>query len=177
MNKTIKMQLLSALFAAILCGLSLITIPSPTGIPITFQTFAVTMCGFCLGWKYGTVSIIIYLFAGFLGLPVFSGITAGIGVLFGITGGFLLGFIPLVVLCGISDKNPHRIIYAMSGLIICHLLGIIWFILIMKSNIITAITTVSLPYLVKDIISVLAAAVLSDILKKRINLTSNQVGV
>ena len=168
MNKTIKKQILSALFAAIISATSLILIPSPTGIPITLQTFIVSLSGFLLGWKYGTLAIIIYLTIGTLGLPVFSGLTGGIGVIFGITGGFLIGFIPLAATCGISKKIPHKIIFPILGLIICHVIGIFWFVFSTESNILTAITTVSLPYIVKDIVSVFAAYIISQILLKRI---------
>ena len=168
MNKTIKKQILSAFFAAIISVTSLIVIPSPTGIPITLQTFAVSLSGFLLGWKYGTLAIIIYLTIGILGLPVFSGLTGGIGVLFGITGGFLIGFILLTAACGISQNIPQKIIFPALGLILCHVIGIFWFVFSTESNISTAITTVSLPYLAKDIISVFAAYIIAQILLNRI---------
>ena len=168
MNKTIKKQILSAFFAAIITVMSLITIPSPTGIPITLQTFAVSLGGYLLGWKYGALSVALYLTAGLLGLPVFSGITGGVGALFGITGGFLLGFILLAAFCGIGKSNFQKIIYSVTGLIFCHTAGILWFVFSTESNMITAITTISLPYLVKDIISLFAAYIISQIILKRL---------
>lgn len=168
MNKTIKKQILSAFFAAIITGMSLITIPSPTGIPITLQTFAVSLSGFLLGWKYGTLSVALYLTAGILGLPIFSGMTGGIGSFFGTTGGFLFGFLPLAAACGIAKKNFQKVICSILGLIICHMAGFFWFVFSTKSNMIAAITTISLPYLVKDIISLFASYIISQLLLKRI---------
>ena len=170
MNKTIKKQLLSAFFAAIISVMSLIVIPSPTGIPITLQTFAVSLCGFMLSWKYGVLSVMIYLTVGFLGLPVFSGLTGGIGTLFGVTGGFLIGFLPLAIGCGLSERKPKNIIFSALGLLSCHLIGILWFAFSTESNIFIALSTVSLPYLFKDIISVFAAYMISRIIHKRTNL-------
>ncbi len=170
MNKTIKKQILSAFFAAIISVMSLIVIPSPTGIPITLQTFAVSLCGFILDWEYGTLSVIIYLTAGLLGLPVFSGLTGGIGTLFGVTGGFLIGFLPLAIGCGLSERNPQNIIFSALGLLFCHLIGISWFVFLTESNILIALSTVSLPYIIKDIISVFAAYMISRIIHKRTNL-------
>lgn len=170
MNNTVKKQLLSAFFAATISVMSLIVIPSPTGIPITLQTFAVSLCGLMLGWKYGTLSVIIYLTAGLLGLPVFSGLTGGIGTLFGVTGGFLIGFLPLAIGCGISEKMPQKILFSALGLLVCHLVGILWFTISTESNILIALSTVSLPYIIKDIISVFAAYMISRIIHKRTNL-------
>ena len=62
-------------------------------IPLTGQTFAVGLAVTFLGMRTGTMSILIYLLLGLIGLPVFAGGASGIGVLFGPTGGYLIGFI------------------------------------------------------------------------------------
>lgn len=75
-------------------------------VPITGQTLALTVVGFALGRKAGTAAVLMYLFEGIMGLPVFAGGKAGLGVLFGPTGGYLLGYIPTAYVLGyFSDKG------------------------------------------------------------------------
>jgi biotin transport system substrate-specific component len=80
-----------ALFAALIALCSWIAIP--TTIPFTMQTFAIFAVLGLLGGRRGTLAILSYLLLGLCGLPVFSGFQAGIGVLLGSTGGYLIGFV------------------------------------------------------------------------------------
>lgn len=114
------------MFTAVLAVLSILQIPMPTGVPITLQTFAMALCGYVLGWQSGVAATLLYIVLGTVGVPIFAGMSAGPGVLFGYTGGFIFGFIFLTLLCGISvrRKNPAvKIILGVIGLLICHLLG------------------------------------------------------
>ena len=90
------------MFTAVLAVLSILQIPMPTGVPITLQTFAMALCGYVLGWKYGTISTVLYILIGAIGVPVFAGMSAGVGILTGATGGYLFGFIIMTFLCGIG---------------------------------------------------------------------------
>lgn len=149
---TVRHLVLVALFAALLTVLSQISIPLPSGIPITLQTFAVALCGYALGTKLGTLSVAVYLLLGAIGLPVFAGFMGGIGVFFGVTGGFLWGFLVMAALCGTG-----RILWGLPGLVICHLLGILQFMLVSGSGFGESALIVSVPFLLKDAASVVAA--------------------
>ncbi|MDO5811287.1 MAG: biotin transporter BioY, partial [Methanobrevibacter sp.] len=71
-----------------------IIIPLPwTPVPITAQTFAVLCSGLFLGKKYGCLSQIFYVILGVAFIPWFGGMTGGLEILLGSTGGFLIGFI------------------------------------------------------------------------------------
>ncbi|MFG0327239.1 MAG: biotin transporter BioY [Phycisphaerales bacterium JB037] len=65
----------------------------PDGVPMTLQTLAVVLAAMCLGPKLGITSMLAYLLVGFLGAGWFAGGNAGIEVLFGQTGGYLVGFV------------------------------------------------------------------------------------
>ena len=80
------------IFATITAILAQISIPLPGGVPLTLQTFAVSLAGILLGSKKGFISILVYVLMGAIGLPVFSGFSAGIGAIVGPTGGFILSF-------------------------------------------------------------------------------------
>ena len=144
------------MFTAVLAVLSILQIPMPTGVPITLQTFAMALCGYVLGWQSGVAAIVL----GTVGVPIFAGMSAGPGVLFGYTGGFIFGFIFLTLLCGISvrRKNPAvKIILGVIGLLICHLLGAVQYAVLAHITIGASLVAVSLPYIVKDVISVVGA--------------------
>lgn len=93
------------MFTAVLAVLSILQIPMPTGVPITLQTFAMALCGYVLGWQSGVAATLLYIVLGTVGVPIFAGMSAGPGVLFGYTGGFIFGFIFLTLLCGISVRR------------------------------------------------------------------------
>lgn len=85
-------QVVGASFVLALCAQ--IKIPLYfTPVPLTLQTFAILLIGGFLGPHKGVAAALLYLAEGSLGLPVFSGWTAGIQVLLGAKGGYLLGFL------------------------------------------------------------------------------------
>lgn len=129
---------------------------------MTLQTFAVVLMGVVLGWKQGLLATLIYILIGAMGVPVFSGFQAGIGVLVGKTGGFLWGFLFLVSLAGIGGRLKMKhigVLAGMLGLFLCHLLGILQFLVVAGVNGKTSFFMVSFPYLLKDIVSVIIAYV------------------
>lgn len=73
MKESTKNLVLCAMCAAITCVLAPLSIPMPSGVPISLATFSVMLAGVLLGAKYGTVSQLIYLILGAVGLPVFAG--------------------------------------------------------------------------------------------------------
>ena len=106
---------LIAVFAALVAALSIVPgIPvGPLGVPVTLQTLGVLLAGVVLGPARGTAAVLLYLAAGFIGLPVFSGFSGGFGVLAGPSAGYLLAF-PLAALVAgalsvvVIRRNPRR---------------------------------------------------------------------
>lgn len=166
MNARTKDIVFIGLFAAVISVVTMISIPTPSGIPITLQTFIIALTGYTLGSKRGTLAVVVYVLIGAIGLPVFSSFRGGIGVLVGLTGGFIIGFIPFATLCGIiTEKKLISLLWGILGMAVCHILGTIWF-AINSGNIATAFLTASLPYIPKDIISVVCAYLVSIKTKK-----------
>lgn len=160
-TKTIVMV---GMFTAVLGVLSILKIPMPSGVPITLQTFAVALCGYVLGAKRGTASTVIYVLLGAVGVPIFAGMSAGPAVLFGYTGGFIWGFIFMTLLCGVGIrwKNPvAAVLMGILGLAVCHLLGVIQYAVVAKTTLWGSFLLVSVPYLLKDVISVVGAYVVA----------------
>ncbi|MBZ4669735.1 MAG: biotin transport system substrate-specific component [Clostridiales bacterium] len=170
MSKISTKQLaLTAMFAALTAVLSQISIPLPTGVPITLQTLAVSLCGYVLGWQYGGAAVLVYLMLGAVGVPVFAGFTGGFSHFWGYTGGFLIGFLFMAVITGFSFKFSNKFIkisFGIAGLLVCHLLGAVQFSVLSGNGFLKSILLVSLPYIVKDIISVVAAYFASIAIRK-----------
>ena len=123
-------MVITALMAAVTCILAPLSIPIGP-IPISLTNFAIYLSLYLLNWKMGTLSYIIYLLVGLVGLPVFSGFTGGLGKLAGPTGEYIIGFIPMAIIAGIViDKFTNRglqLLGMIVGTIICYTFGTIWF--------------------------------------------------
>lgn len=164
----------AAMMCAVTAILSQIMIPMPSGVPVTLQTFAVALCGFVLTVRYSLASILVYILLGAVGLPVFSGFSGGPGKLFGLTGGFIWGFVFFALLCSLSLRIQNMILrffIAILGLAICHLLGVLQFAFLSENGVLSAFLLVSAPYLIKDFISLVLAYLIAGrirpILRKR----------
>ena len=170
MKKTnTKTIVMIGMFAAVLAVLSQISIPMPSGVPVTLQTFAVALTGFILGWKYGAISVGIYILLGTVGVPVFSNFSGGLGALFGKTGGFIWGFLFLAGFCGVSHITKKKTVIVLSsalGLLICHLLGAFQSQIIAGMGFWESALLVSVPYLLKDAISVFLAYAVGKVVLK-----------
>ena len=146
-----------AMFVAIMAILSQISIPLPNLVPITLQTFAAALCGYFLGLKKGMITITVYILVGAVGVPVFSSFKGGFGVLFGYTGGFIWGFLFLVMACATFNKKKIGIPLGIIGVLLCHLCGVLQYYNVSENTFFQSFLSVSLPYLLKDFISVVIA--------------------
>lgn len=148
-----------ALFAVLIAVCSWISIP--TVIPFTMQTFAVYLTLNFLGAKKGTVSVCIYLLLGLIGLPVFANFTSGIGMLFGTTGGYMIGWILSGLVMGILEKLIGRKLWAQAismlmGLSVCYIAGTAWFMIVYAQNtgtigLWTALLWCVIPFIIPDL--------------------------
>ena len=128
MNKQFRVVDLAymAVCAALIAICSWISIPA--AVPFTMQTFAVFCVLGLLGGKRGTISILVYILLGAVGLPVFAGFSGGIGILFGTTGGYIIGFIFVGLIYWAAEKLfgaklPLRIAAMVLGLAVCYAFG------------------------------------------------------
>ncbi len=121
---------------AVTCVLAPFSVPIGP-VPISLTNFAIYMSLYVLGMKEGTLSYLIYLLMGLVGIPVFSGFTSGPEKLFGPTGGYLIGFIPMAVLAGVVIDRFYGAKRKMAacaaciggmaaGTAICYILGTAW---------------------------------------------------
>ena len=159
---------LSALGAVLIAVCSWVTIPV-FPVPFTLQTFAV-YCVLCLfGARIGIQSIIVYIALGAVGVPVFSGFTAGIDRLLGMTGGYIVGFLFIGVIFAVSerlfgDKTLPSVLALVIGSVVCYAFGTAWFMGVYARTsgpigLMAALSMCVFPFLLPDAVK-LAAAVL-----------------
>ena len=173
MKLSTKEIILCALFAAIISILAQISIPLPfTTVPLTMLIFAVSVTGLILGAKLGTISVLIYLLIGGIGIPVFAQFSGGIGVLFGPTGGYLLGLPLMVYIIGFSkDKFSHNTVIFLSlilGLISVYITGTLMFAAITGNTIYQSILYCVLPFILVDLIKLALAFIIGSTVSKRV---------
>jgi len=103
---SLRSKMLVSLFAAMLCVSSYITLPIGP-VPFTLQVLFVLLAGAVLGARLGALSVVLWILLGLFGLPVFAGGKAGPMVLFGPTGGYLLGFVMCAWIVGaLTSSQP-----------------------------------------------------------------------
>lgn len=158
---------LVAMFAAVTSVLAYVRIPLPFGpVPITGQTLGLMLAGLVLGPRLAAISQAVYILMGLVGLPVFAGGTAGIGVLVGPTGGYLWAHIPGAYMVGlIAGERSHLSVTraltaaAVGGIVAVYGLGVWQLAAVAGMDWQAAIAAGVLPFLVGDAIKVAAAAV------------------
>ena len=131
-KKTFSLRQLAVIgvMTAVTCILAPFSLPIGP-VPISLTNLAIYFSLYILGMKKGTVSYLVYLLIGFIGVPVFSGFTSGPGKLLGPTGGYLIGFIPMALVAGIlidkfSSKRIVCLLGMIGGTIIAYAFGTLW---------------------------------------------------
>lgn len=125
MKLTTRDIALGAIFAALTAIISQISIPFASGVPFTLQTLMIQLLAFLLGARLGTISILLYLLLGAIGLPVFAQMTGGMQILVGPTGGFLLSFPLMVLIIGLVLKRTTHFLPLFSAALIATLLNLL----------------------------------------------------
>ena len=170
-NKVQKL-IVTAFFAALIGIFAQITIPLPL-IPITGQTLAIGLTATIIGKKYGTLSVLVYIFLGIIGIPLFSHMTSGIGIILGPTGGYIIGFIPTAYIIGLYLEKTkltfsHAFIANSIGMIITLCFGTTWLKYSADLSWIAAVISGALPFLIVGLMKAIIAAYIGVIVKKRL---------
>ena len=167
---TVRNMVFIALFAAIICIMAPFSI-SAGAIPISLGTFAIYLAGSFLGSKKGVAAVCVYILLGAVGLPVFTGFSGGFAKLLGVTGGYIIGFIPLVMLTGIFAERNKKLtpVGMVLGTLACYVFGTAWFMISTKSELVPALMSCVVPFLIGDAIKIVAAAAICIPLKSRLD--------
>ena len=161
MKKT-KKTVMTGLCSAVLCIVSPFVIPIPISpVPISLAPCVVFVSAFILPPVQCTLSVLVYLMLGAVGLPVFAGFTGGVGVIAGPTGGYIIGYLAAAFTASffnsIADKKIISFAGMLTGLAVMYITGTIWFCFSQKVSIVSALMVCVIPYLIGDVIKITAA--------------------
>lgn len=164
-----------ALFAAIMAVCSWIQIPMT--VPFTLQTFAIFCALGTMGGKSGSISVLVYIVLGAVGVPVFAGFSGGMGVLMGTTGGYIIGFLFTALLYWaithfFGEKLPVMIVAMVLGLLVCYAFGTAWFMIVYANangavGLITALGWCVFPFIIPDLVKIALAILIAKRIPKR----------
>ena len=154
-----------AVFAVIMAICSWISIPAT--VPFTLQTFGVFIAAGVLGGKRGTLSVLVFILLGAVGIPVFANFSGGIGVLAGPTGGYIIGFVFTALVMWLIERllGTKTWVLALSmllGLAVCYAFGTAWFLVVYTKNtgaigLWTALGKCVFPYILPDCLKIALA--------------------
>lgn len=168
----IRKMVFTALFAALIACGSFINLPIGP-VPIVLSTLFIVLAGLILGPWSGTLAVLIYLLIGILGLPVFAGGTGGIAVLYGPTGGYLVGYIMGAAAAGLivhllGQKIQWLILGGILGSAIIYLPGVTWLKTSLEMKWSTALGAGLIPFIPGDILKTGVAVAIAFFLGKRL---------
>lgn len=167
-----------AVFTALLAICSWISVPTPTGIPVTLQTLGIFLAVGVLGGRRGTLSILVYLLLGAIGIPVLAGFSGGVSAYISPSGGYLIGFIFTGLLMWGMEKLLGRTTWVLAvsmvlGMAAYYVFGTAWFMLVYARTegavgLLTVLGWCVFPYLVPDCIKMFLALTLSKVLREHV---------
>ncbi len=178
---TVKTIVLCAMFAALCCATAPVSIPLPGGVPVTLQTAAVFLTALLLGPLYGFVAVLVYVLLGAVGLPVFAGLSGGIGSLVGLSGGFIMSWPFAAALAGFLyykfgrnekglKKYATMIIAMLLGSVIIYTIGLTQFIFLTKMSISASLAACMIPFIPGDVLKMVLVAIIVPTLERALKI-------
>lgn len=160
------------LMAAVICVLGPLSIPIGV-IPISFTNLAVYIVIYSLGMKKGSISFIIYMLLGFVGLPVFSNFSGGPSKLFGPTGGYIIGFFFMSLITGFFidkffDKWYFCILGMILGTVVCYIFGSLWLAYQAHMTASKAFAVGVIPFIPGDLAKIMIASIVGPQIRRRL---------
>lgn len=168
-NKKLKQLIINAQFAIIIAIIAQFTLPFGL-VPLTGQTFAIGIVATILSPLNSVIAILIYLLMGIIGLPVFAGFSSGIAILFGPTGGYLVGFIFNGLVTGyLLQKTKHTTFWAIiancAGALVTLLFGMAWLKVTANLTWSAALSGGLVAFIIPGIIKAVAAAMVGLLIR------------
>jgi len=157
------------LFSALSAVLSQISIPIGV-VPINLTHVSIFLAAGLLGANLGVCSQIIFVLMGAVGIPVFSGFSSGLGIIFGPAGGFIFGYIGCVYVTGLIIDRFGRSITILAlamyaGWFVTYLLGILWFVYYTKTSFFAALPVCLFPFIPGDFLKTVLSVTLINRLR------------
>ena len=146
-----------AIFTALAVACAPIAIPLPGGVPMTLQTWIISLAGIVLGSKNGGISALVYVLLGAVGIPVFANFTGGMGIVLGPTGGFIISFPIMALLAGIGygkQGASQTVLGLVAGTVINFACGMFYFVWVTSVGLQGAFAATVLPFIPSAVIRI-----------------------
>jgi len=170
----IKKLTFIGLMTAVLCVTGPFALPIPfSPVPISLITLSLFLILYCIGTTGTFLCYFLYLLAGLVGLPVFTGFSGGIGKLLGPTGGYLIGLLLLIPIAGffIHKKNIRAgfvFMGMLAGMAGCYLVGTAWLAWQMRIPFKNALVIGVFPFVIGDLLKLVIALLLGPQIRNRL---------
>ena len=166
---SVRDMVFAAVFCALLCAVSPFSFAFGP-VPLTFATLVIYLAAGTLRWKIAMLSVVLYILMGIIGLPVFTNFEGGFHKVAGVTGGFIIGYIPCAFATGfITEVFKKRIWSYILGMVIGTVLlytcGTAWFAYQTGSSFAISLTLCVTPFLIGDSIKIALACIITPQLR------------
>lgn len=174
MKFSVKQLALVGLMTAVICVLGPWALNIPVSpVAISLGTLAIYFVISVLGMKLGTISVVIYILLGLAGVPVFTNFTGGPAKLFGPTGGYIIGYIFLALICGFfvdkfGKKLPVYFAGMILGTVVLYIFGTVWLGYQMNLTFPQALMAGVVPYIPGDLIKLIVAMAVGIQVRRRL---------
>ncbi len=159
-RSALRSLVLASIMAALMAAGAFVAIPIGP-VPIVLQNFFVLLAGLLLGPAWGVASVLVYLFLGAVGLPIFAGGSGGLAHFAGPTGGYLVGYVPAVALTGAVSRAGRSAVAdawaATLGALVVYAVGVPWLGLVAHLTPAKAAAVGLLPFLPGDALKIALA--------------------
>lgn len=171
-----KELVLIAVLTSLMAVVAPISIPLTGGVPISLGTFMVMLVAVILKQSNAVVVVGLYIVLAFVGVPVLSGYASGASILFGMTGGYIFGYIPLAFITGLAaayaQNKDKKIKYAIQfagmiiGTIVLYTMGTWWFMKYTGMNLSASLAACVLPFISGDLIKMVVVILVAPRIEK-----------
>lgn len=163
---------MTAVMAAVLAVISPFVLPIGP-VPISLCTLAIWLTVYILGWRRGTAAVLVYVLLGAAGMPVLAGFTGGLGRLFGPTGGYIVGYLPLAAITGLfverwRDRRLLHLAGMVLGSAVLYVMGTAWYCFQAETTLVGALAVCVLPVLPGDLMKMAAALAMGPVIRRRL---------
>lgn len=169
---SIQQMAVIAVMTAVTCVIAPFSLPIGP-VPISLGSFAIYLSVYVLGWKRATISCVIYLLLGLVGVPVFSGWQAGPAKLFGPTGGYLIGYLLVTIVAGVLIDKFYDMLWVgvlalVLGTLLLYAAGTAWLAYQGSMSFTEALWMGVIPFIPGDIAKIIIAMVVGIPVRSRL---------
>ncbi len=182
-KKTLKPNVRAIAYIGVFAAAICITAPwsiSIGPIPLSLATLTIYITGAILSAKYSLAAVLVYILLGVVGLPIFSGFQGGLQRLVSVTGGYIVGYLPCVLITSLLLKNKHDKIYMypiamLCGTVVLYALGTAWFVYSSSKGLGYALSVCVTPFIIGDLIKIAVASIIAFTVRHRLTKSSDGI--